>query len=280
MSCKAIFDLLSDLTPYDVPGCGKMRVGSPNDGGYVMLDRLRPSQAVFSYGLSWNIAFEADLARRGHTVFMFDHTIEALPEQHPGLNWFKEGLAAVSAPEQRLFALPDHLARLAPDAWGMILKLDIEGAEWDALAALPAAVLDRFEQIVVELHDFRRAGEPGWRNRAKTVLHKLAQAFTVHHVHGNNHAPLAVVGNMFPVADVIEVSYIRRDLEPRAGLSALLPSYLDAPNDPARPEMPLWFFPFVPMGDLGGAGALVEAQGSAIARFEGALASGRRSSGS
>ncbi len=78
MTCKSIYDLLSDLTPYDVLGCAKVRVGSPNDGGYVMLDLFRPSQAVFSYGLSWNIAFEEDFACRGHTLFMFDHTIEGL----------------------------------------------------------------------------------------------------------------------------------------------------------------------------------------------------------
>ncbi len=277
MTCKSIYDLLSDLTPYDVLGCAKVRIGSPNDGGYVMLDLFRPSQAVFSYGLSWNIAFEEEFARRGHTLFMFDHTIEGLTVQHPGFRWFKEGLGAVSAPKRRLFSLADHVARLAPAGTGMILKLDIEGAEWDALAALPAELLGRFDQIVIELHDLRRAGEPAWCSRAKQVLHKLAQMFTVHHVHANNHAPVAVVGNMFTVADVIEVSYVRRDLVARCRSSTLLPSFLDAPNDPGRPEIPLWFFPFMPTGPLGGEGAVAEAQGGAIARFEAALLHARPS---
>lgn len=271
MSCKAIYELLSELTPYDVPGCTKVRIGSSNDGGYVMLDRFRPSQAVFSYGLSWNIAFEEDLARRGLALFMFDHTIEHLTAQHPGFRWFKEGLGAASAPEQHLFSLADHIARLAPADTGMVLKLDVEGAEWDALAAAPAEQLGRFDQVVVELHGFRRAGEPAWRSRAKLVLRKLSQLFTVHHVHANNHAPLVVLDNMFTVADVVEVSYVRRDAVMRQRSSTLFPSHLDAPNHPGRPEIPLWFYPFMPTGPLGGDGALAEAQGSAVARFEASL---------
>jgi hypothetical protein len=271
MAFRGLFDALSLLTPYAVPGLRKVRIGAANDGGYVMIDRFRPGQIVFSYGLSWNIAFELDLAQRGLELFMFDHTIDALTLQHANFHWHKEGLTGQSSPAEMLFTLEDHLDRLAPDARGMILKLDVEGAEWSALANLPIELLSRFEQIVLELHDFRLISDASWRRDAEISLHKLAQTFTLFNVHANNHAPVVIVDGVC-VADVIEVSYIRSDLCERRPSSAPFPSYLDAPNDPFRPEIPLWFFPFLPSAQAGETGGTADQIGAAAARFDQTLA--------
>jgi hypothetical protein len=42
-----------------------------------------------------------------------------------------------------------------------LLKLDIEGAEFDLIAATPNQILQRINQITVEFHDFK----PAFRNR-------------------------------------------------------------------------------------------------------------------
>jgi hypothetical protein len=141
MSHTEVFETLCLLTPYDIPNRRKIRVGSSNDGGYIMLDCFTPGQKVFSYGLSWNIAYELDFAKRGQTVFMFDHTIDALSVDHPNFRWAKEGIAANAVPELLLSTLADHVARYAPDGRDMILKLDVEGAEWETLAAMPDDLL-------------------------------------------------------------------------------------------------------------------------------------------
>ena len=267
MKLKKLVAAMSPLTPFDVLDGKKVRIGSSNDGGYVMIDNFRPSQPVFSYGLSWNIAFEMDLATRGHTIFMFDHTIEALTQHHTNFNWFKEGLDAVTKAEQNLFSLADHVDRLAPSATDMILKLDVEGAEWDALASIAPDLLVRFEQIVLELHDLHLFGHDEWCDRAAQGLGKLAEYFTLHHVHANNHAPLLIVDGL-TVADVIEVSYIRSDLVGRRRSTTLFPSDLDAPNDPTRREFPLWFYPFAPVGGSNEAGVWDEARTESAARFD------------
>jgi hypothetical protein len=248
MRPKTLHESLALLSPFGVSNCRKVRIGAPNDGGYVMIDRFRPDQVVFSYGLSWNIAFEYELAERGHQVFMFDHTIDALSVQHPNFYWHKEGIAGTTSPDGTLFSLENHVDRLAPGKTDMILKIDVEGAEWEVLANVPDDVLCRFEQIVLELHDLHRLGDETWRERTTTGLAKLARHFTLFNAHANNHAPLVVIDNTHPVPDVIEVSYARSDTVERSPSTSLFPSYLDAPNAPLRPEIPLWFFPFMPSG--------------------------------
>jgi hypothetical protein len=150
----------------------------------------------------------------------------------------------------------------------MVLKLDVEGAEWAALAATPVGLLCRFEQVVIELHDLHRFGEEDWRATAVAGLGKLAQHFILHNVHGNNYAPLAIVDGVLPVPDVIEVSYIRSDLAERRPSSTLFPSHLDVPNDPLRPEMPLWYFPFLPVGDTKSAASTSGLFGDAARRSD------------
>lgn len=266
MSVQTVFEVLSLLTPYDVTSARKMRIGAPYDGGYIMLDMLQPRQTVFSFGLSLNILYEFDLAMRGHRLFMFDHTIDGLVMAHPGFHWFKEGLGATDDPAGLLFSLDHHLQRVPAQEDGMVLKIDVEGAEWDVLAAMPPATLRRFDQIVLELHDFRRLGEPEWRARASAGLRKLTQSFTIHHVHANNYAPVVVLDG-WPVADVVEISLVRTELVTRSPSSALLPTYLDAANDPRRPDLPLWFFPYFPTGSVGDMGALVAAQHMSVERM-------------
>ena len=270
MPFRELFDTLRLLTPYDVTG-RKVRIGSANDGGYVMMDRFTPGQIIFSYGLSWNIAFEFDLANRGHQLFMFDHTIDRLTMEHRHFTWLKEGLSEATSSQDSLYSLTDHLARLAPNANGMILKLDVEGAEWSVFEKMPSETLLRFEQVVVEMHDLRRFVEPEWRSRAFVALRRLTEHFTIHHVHANNHGPLVVADNIFPVADVIEISLVRSDLVERSPLSVFLPTQLDGPNDPARPEIPLWFFPFVPMVRDATQAVLDERLGAAVTRFNASL---------
>ena len=86
---RGVFEALSLLTPSDLPDERKIRIGGPGDGGYVLVDRLRPAQPVMSFGVGPSVAFDQDLAARGHPVLLFDQTIDALPGEHPGFTWYR-----------------------------------------------------------------------------------------------------------------------------------------------------------------------------------------------
>src|SRR5258706_15122427 len=67
---RLVFDALSLLVPFDLPRERKVRIGEPGDGSYVMVDRLRASQPVMSFGVGPSVEFEMEMAERGHSVFM------------------------------------------------------------------------------------------------------------------------------------------------------------------------------------------------------------------
>jgi len=247
---RGVFEALSMLTPYDLPGERKVRIGGPGDGGYVLVDRLRPTQPVMSFGVGSSVAFDLDLAERGHRVLLFDHTVGALPGEHPGFTWYPEGVAGAADPAQRLFTLADHMAKLSHlggdgGAEAPILKLDVEGAEWDVLTETSMGLLRRFEQIVVEFHELPRLEERRFRSMAWKALATMSSSFTLCHVHANNFGGIQTVCG-FPVPDTLEVTYVRSDVVEAAASTTFYPTPLDTGNCLDWPDLPLWFFPFVP----------------------------------
>lgn len=242
---RGVFEALALLTPHDLPGEQKIRIGGPGDGGYVIVDRLRPGQPVMSFGVGPSVAFDRDLADRGHPVLLFDHTIARLPEDHPGFTWFAEGVAASADPSSGLFTLAEHMAKLPSGADAPILKMDVEGAEWAVLTETSIALLRRFEQIVLELHHLPQLDEPHFRGMAWRALASLSSAFTLCHVHANNFGAIATVSG-FPVPETLEVTYIRSDLVQAAPSMTYYPTPLDTGNCLDWPDLPLWFYPFAP----------------------------------
>ena len=249
MGSRIVYEALRLLLPSDVVGVGKRRIGGVGDGGYVLLDHLTPEQVVMSFGIGPSVTFDFELAEAGHHILMFDHTIAALPGEHPHFTWYREGVSDVSAPDEALFSLVDHMQKLPTDARDPILKMDVEGAEWDALPATPRACLARFAQITLEFHNLLELAEPSFNARVQKALAALNLDFVPVHVHGNNFGQLGEAGG-FAVVGTLEVTYARRDLFEIVPSATLYPTVHDTPNFDERPDFELWFFPYLP-GSVG-----------------------------
>jgi hypothetical protein len=63
----------------------------------------------------------------------------------------------------------------------LVLKIDVEGAEWDAFLSADDSVLDRIDQLVVEFHG---VGAP----KFLTAVQRIARHFYPVHLHFNNNA--------------------------------------------------------------------------------------------
>jgi len=126
--------------------------------------------------------------------------------------------------------------------------MDVEGAEFDALEAGPDDTLDRFEQIVLEVHWLNKLDDLAFRDRFRRVFRRLNSFFTLFHVHANNwDGPngLAIVSGV-PVSPHLELSYVRTTSVHRGPSETLYPTALDYPNITDTKEKLLWFYPFLP----------------------------------
>jgi hypothetical protein len=241
-----IIEALSLLTPFDIDR-PKIRIGPNTDGGYILVDRISPAQTIISYGIGTEYRFEIEMAERGHDVYMFDHTIEAIQAENKKLHFFREGVAGCTDISQNLFSIKDHLQRHQIWGYRLILKMDVDGAEFDALEAVPDDTLDRFEQIVLEVHWLNNLDDLAYRDRFRKIFRRLNSAFTLFHVHANNwDGPngLAIVSGV-PVSTMLELSYVRSACVHRRPSQTLYPTALDYPNVQGKDKL-LWFYPFLP----------------------------------
>lgn len=239
-----IFELLALLTPWDID-LDKFRIGRRGDGGYVAADQLHPKQAILSYGISNEVSFDLEMAEAGFKVWQFDHTIDGAPVVHDNLIFHKEGVAGRDRPEEKLFTVESHAERFGINLDGAILKMDVEGSEWDVFSTMPETVLAKFDQIYVEFHELARIARPRFAPVFKVVMEKLNRHFTLFHVHANNARPLVQIEN-YVTPGLLEASFIRTELVDRSASNTWYPTELDEPNMRNRPDLNLWLFPFVP----------------------------------
>ncbi|MPZ37431.1 MAG: glycosyltransferase [Rhizobiales bacterium] len=238
----AIRQVLSLFTPRAVVGHSKARIGGECDGGYVMIDDLQDVQVCYSFGIGFDVSWDVDMAQRGATVFQYDHTVAAPRQPHAAFCFRQIGIAPADGDNMRTLQSLLNENKHSSDK-EMILKIDVEGAEWDVFDHAPSHVLGHFKQIVCEFHGLAELRDRRWCERATRVLVKLANTHAPVHVHGNNFGSFNIVDGV-PVPDVLEVTYVRRSsysLEPSA---ESFPTVLDRPNNPSASDVYLGRFAF------------------------------------
>jgi hypothetical protein len=239
---EALVDMLSYFSPRKVVGCTKIRVGNEaGDGGYVMVDDFKEIVAVISAGIENDVSWDEQIANRGIDVYQFDHTVSGPPVANERFHFFRHKIS--SQPTQYSDSIRSAVEKIPTLEGRLILKIDIEGAEWEAFDAATVEDLRRFAQVVGEFHGFCNAADDVWRERAIRTIRKLHSIFEVVHVHGNNWSPLQVIANV-PFPEVIEITFANRSMYQFEDTTEVFPTPMDRPNDKGRPDIFLGPMPF------------------------------------
>ncbi|GEP12796.1 hypothetical protein [Methylobacterium gnaphalii] len=244
---KPFLKLASLFAPYRAKGFEKVRIGSDADGGYVMIDDFAGIELALSFGIDINVDWDLGIAARDIRVQQYDHTVAEAPEKHPLLSFYSKRIAAAGNDENStsIGYILDQ-AGISEEA-SAILKIDIESDEWPVFDECDAAHLAKFSQILVEFHNFSYSVDHQWLRRATRVMQKINNNFFVSHVHANNWSPMAVVGNVY-FPDTLEISFANRARYEPETSDELFPTFLDAPNNPLKPDLYLGAFRY---GEIG-----------------------------
>ena len=241
----AFLRFASNFTPERAIGLSKRRIGTATDGGYIMLDSVASPSLALSFGVGDNTSWDCQMADLGATVHQYDPTVQAPLGQPSRVVFHPKRIVDVAdgsgvTLEEALSVLEGSDIELPA-----VLKIDIEGNEWAVLDSVPDSVLQRFDQIICEYHDFGEAVDPDWFERACRVAAKLNHFFQVVHVHGNNGEPVVVIGGV-PFPSVLEVTHVNRSRYGFQPTDERFPTRLDCPNHPGRPDLWLGSFSFEP----------------------------------
>lgn len=220
----------------------KIRLGSKADGGYVCLDDFGGIKAALSFGIDKDVSWDIDVAERGVVVHQFDHTVDGPPIPHQNFRFNKQMIAPKAEDGQASIHSIFESNSLSEPA-SVILKIDIEGSEWDVFDTTPEHELAVFSQIICEFHGFQFVEDEAFFQKVSRVLDKLGNLFQVVHVHGNNYCPMFSIGGVaFP--SLLEVTFVNRGRSTFRETNEIFPTELDQPNNLKRPDFFLGRFNF------------------------------------
>ena len=121
--------------------------------------------------------------------------------------------------------------------------MDIEGGEYPWLLDINETQLNKFKQIVIELHGIT---DDGWNcnyNDKVKCLEKLSKTHYIVHAHANNFG--FIVNN---IPNVVELTYINKNYfnqVPEFNTKSFPIYNLDFPNNIDKDEINLNCYPFV-----------------------------------
>ena len=178
---ETLFDL---LRPVALTNCELERFGEPHDGGYLLCRNLLTQvEAGYSYGIAGYDQWGCDVStRRGVPVHQYDCFDVTRPSCPTGRTIFHEQCVAdrTKTEDGRVFdTIQSHLAQNGHSSRRIVLKIDVEGAEWDAFLSAPDALLQQIDQMAVEFHGVND-------EKSVAAVRKLRQFFEVANVHYNN----------------------------------------------------------------------------------------------
>ncbi len=231
-----------------VKGFPFVRLGRPtHDGGYTMVDDFIQGGGhgiAYSFGIKDDVTWDLDAVSRGYEVFQYDMTIDALPINNEHFHFFREGIGAVKDTEKSLDTLENFVIRNGHvEEKNMILKMDVEGAEWGFIQTVPSGFLNRFDQMVFEFHNLIQP--KSFIDMAVTIelLKKINETHTLVHLHGNNNGAHLSIENVGTFPDTLELTYLLTEKYSFVDdENIFLPLESDRPCHPAVPEIQLGYW--------------------------------------
>ena len=225
------------ISPKEVLNKNRILLGNKRDGSYVLFDDFLNIKFAYSFGIDRYIQFDKALADRGIDVYMYDHTIKSLPFEHPKFHWKRIGLCGKKPLNSTLKSLDNLIADNGHiNEYNMILKIDIEFMEWEALIDLKDGILNHFKYIVIEFH-FQDEKIKNNQHIYYNVLKKIYLTHQAFYVRCNGKTLDKVNFGKNRICPFLEVSYIIREGNNFIKDKAIYPIYEFEFSNPAKNKL-------------------------------------------
>ena len=146
--------LFEELQPVKLTNCEFKRFGEPNDGGYLLCANLLASvRSGYSYGISgydqWGCDVLRGLSVPVHEYDCFNLQVPACPGGRTVFHGECIGGALATLDGRPFDTLENQFAKNGDGVERVVVKMDVEGAEWDSLPQTPDDVLQRIDQLLM-----------------------------------------------------------------------------------------------------------------------------------
>src|ERR1041384_1183421 len=220
-------ELFAEIQPVNVTNGELKRFGEPHDGGYPLCANLLDAvRAGYSYAISGYDGWGCDVSRQLHiAVHQYDCFDLRVPTCPGGSTVFHgECIAPTKSTEdgRRFDTFTNQFAGNGDADVRLVMKIDVEGAEWDSFLVASDSVFSHIDQLDVEFHHVDDS-------KYVETMRRLKQFFYIAHVHYNNFSCDPAL-RPFP-SWAFEVLLVNKRIAKTEGSTApAAPAGLDAPQ--------------------------------------------------
>ena len=224
--------LFAEIQPVTLANCELERFGESHDGGYLLCrNLLREVKSAYSYGISGYDQWGCDASTKlGVPVHEYDCFNLTRPVCSTGRAVFHGECIGDTRrmKEGRPFDTLENQVRKNGDAGKrLVVKMDVEGAEWESFLGASDDVLQRIDQMAVEFHGFDEG-------RFLLAIDRLKRFFYLANLHWNNYA---CDGGAAPFHSwAYEILLVNKRIGVADPARPVAPSPLDQPNNPNAPD--------------------------------------------
>lgn len=232
-------DLLNFLRRLRPQDCGKalIRIGEERDGGYLIPDDLEGIEYCFSPGVNTLAGFESQLANLGIKCYLADYSVDKPPITRPEFTFDKMFIG--SSDREHFITLASWKDRYLRGYTGdLILQMDIEGCEYEAILNTPDALLNQFRIMVIEFHNLDYLFDAFVFSLFSSTFDKILQNFYVAHIHPNNYGGNIKMGGL-EIPKTMEITFINKKRAHSTTPRTAFPHKCDADNSELAPPMSL-----------------------------------------
>lgn len=205
-------------------GYSYSRIGSNNDGGYVAVNDFTPDDYLVSFGIADNVDFEKEISPIVNGIDMYDFSIQR-PREHVDKSRFYM---------ERIGAEAKHIFDRVSDKKDLILKIDIEGSEWDFFENISEDHINRFRQIILEIHWMIENSQIYVPDCRIDIIEKINRTHQIVAVHPNNWGSVVEIEGVI-VPTVLELTLLRK--KDYVFVDGTPPGYLFSKNNPNLPDI-------------------------------------------
>jgi hypothetical protein len=208
---QRLFPIMRALTT-QTPNVPLVRFGSSFDGGYILVDKDYKDVFLISAGISNNNDFEIDFANHGGIGHQIDFSVATAPIAHENLTFTSSRFVGESRNKEDFDISLDQVYSKFIESTRFedssnVLKMDIEGAEWDILETSNS--IKEFDQILLELHYLDRLAKPAFQDTYIKSLENLFSTFFPVAIAGNNCCGFVTLGG-FSIPRVMELTLLNK----------------------------------------------------------------------
>jgi len=205
---KDIFKLIKKMRPVII-NKKLIRLGDDNDGGYVVPNDFEDVKFCFSAGVGNLIKFEEDCLKKFNIKsFLCDFNNIKNPRIINHFDFTKKKITSLNNDEN--LTLNRWIKNKNKNKNEFVLKIDIEGSEYETLLNISDENLEKTRILIVEFHSLRDLRNKAFYQIFNSILDRLLNYFYIVHLHPNNAGKNIKIHDL-NIPDLLEVTFVKKN---------------------------------------------------------------------